>query len=479
MAAELPVRGWLLASLALACGPGIGSGGPRDLGRPAAPHSQAPAGAPSVLFLISDDHHADALGAFGNEHLRTPNLDRLVERGFSFRGAYCMGSTVAAVCAPSRAMLLSGKTLFHLEGSVYEQQDPDPILPEAARLAGWTTFATGKWHNGRPWFHRAFDRGDAIFHGGMGPHRELPLHHFDPTGRYPDDERYTSATFSSELFADATLAFLEWLGEQADERPFLAWVAFTAPHDPRTPPGAWRALYDPDAMPLPASFAEVHPFDNGDMMVRDELLAPWPRLPEVIQQHVADYYGMISHLDAQVGRILEALEERGRAERTLVVFLSDHGLSLGGHGLLGKQNLYEDSMRAPLVLAGPGVPHGSSEALVYLHDLYPTVCELLGIEVPDSVEGRSLVPLLEGRGTGRESIFTAYLDVQRAVRDERFKLITYPQVGLAQLFDLERDPHELEDLFGQPEHEQRTLELVERLLAWQAELDDPAGRRGR
>ena len=375
-------------------------------------------------------------------------------------------------------MLLSGKSLFHLPGSVYEQDDPDPILPETLRLAGWATFATGKWHNGRRWFHRAFEHGDAIFHGGMGPHRGLPVHHFDPRGRYDDGERYPAAGFSSAVFADAALAFLEWLGEHAPDQPFLAWVAFTAPHDPRTPPAEYRAMYDPDALPVPANFAPVHPFDNGDMLVRDELLGPWPRTPEVLQREWADYYGMISHMDAQIGRILEGLESSGRAANTLVVFCSDQGLALGGHGLMGKQNLYEDSLRVPLVISGPGVPHGSSGALVYLLDVYPTLCELLGLEIPPGVEGRSLVPILRGgRAQVRDALFSAYLDVQRAVRDERWKLIEYPQAGVTQLFDLARDPDELHDLGGDPELAERRDALRARMAALQVELGDPLRAR--
>jgi arylsulfatase A-like enzyme len=198
-------------------------------------------------------------------------------------------------------------------------------------------------------------------------------------------------------------------------------------------------------------------------------------MPEVIQQHIADYYAMITHMDAEIGRILAALEETGRAENTIVVFCSDHGLSLGGHGLMGKQNLYEDSMHLPMMISGPGIEAGSSDALVYLFDLYPTLLGLLGVEVPKSVEGRSLVPILRGESTSvRDSIFTAYLDVQRAVRDDRWKLIRYPHAGVTQLFDLENDPHELADLGRSPEHAERVVRMTEELEEWQTALGDQA-----
>jgi len=401
----------------------------------------------SVLFLLADDQRADTIAALGNEVIRTPNLDRLVQQGFAFRSAYCMGSMEAAVCAPSRAMMLSGKSLFHLDRNVYEASDPDPLLPEQLRRAGRETFATGKWHNGSRWFERSFTDGGALLFGAMGPHRGFPMHDFDPRGRYGPGRARPSTKFSSTAFADETIDFIE---HRVGDAPFFAWVAFTAPHDPRTPPGAYREMYAPADMPVPESFAPIHPFDNGDMQVRDEWLAPWPRTPEMVRTQTAAYYGMISHLDMEIGRVLDALERSGRLEDTLIVFASDHGLSLGGHGLMGKQNLYDDSMRAPLVLCGPGVPHGSSDALVYLFDLYPTICELVGVEAPPSVEGRSLVPILRGeRDAVRDSIFTAYLDVQRAVRDERWKLIRYPLVNVTQLFDLEADPHEVRDLSGE------------------------------
>lgn len=417
---------------------------------PAGARVQEPERPLSVLFLLSDDQRADTIAALGNDRIQTPNLDRLVEGGFSFSRAYCMGSSGPAVCAPSRAMLLSGRSLFQLNRDVYEAADEAPILPEHLRSRDYATFATGKWHNGTRWFRRGFSDGGALLFGAMGPHRGFPMHDFDSRGRYGYSRARPATKYSTTAFADETIDFLE---NRVGDAPFFAWVAFTAPHDPRTPQGEYKRMYAPQDMRVPESFEPVHPFDNGDMMARDEMLVGWPRTEAVVRRETAAYYGMISHLDAEIGRILAALEQAGRAEDTLVVFASDHGLSLGGHGLMGKQNLYDDSMRAPLVLNGPGVPHGSSDALVYLFDLYPTLCDLLGVETPDHVEGQSLAPIVRGeQDAGRAALYSGYLDVQRAVRDERWKLIRYPLVHVTQLFDLANDPHEVHDLSEEPEY---------------------------
>jgi len=189
------------------------------------------------------------------------------------------------------------------------------------------------------------------------------------------------------------------------------------------------------------------------MLVRDEKLAPWPRTPADIRRQLADSYACITGLDHHVGRILAALEAAGQMENTIVVFSGDNGLSLGEHGLFGKQNLYEfGGMHVPLVVAGPGIPAGSSDALVYLMDLFPTLVDYAGATLPDGVEGRSLRPVVEGRAAGvRDVLTTAYRDCMRAIRDDRWKLIRYPLVDRTQLFDLAADPHDLVDLADRPE----------------------------
>ena len=422
---------------------------------------------PNILFLLSDDQRFDTIRALGNDEIRTPNLDRLVRDGFTFTHTFCMGSTQPAVCVPSRAMLLTGRSLFHTAAVIPKEQT---TLPEALRAAGYATFHSGKWHNDRPSLARGFTGAEAIFFGGMTDQFKVPIQDFDPSGKYDPKSKKIGDKFSSVLFADAAAKFLR---SHKGEQPFFLYVAFTAPHDPRTPPGDFATMYDPVKLSLPKSFLPVHPFNNGEMTVRDEKLSPWPRTAAEVRKHTADYYGMITSLDAEVGHILQALEESGKAKDTIIVFTSDHGLAVGRHGLFGKQNLYDHSMRPPLIFAGAGISKGKSDALCYLYDIYPTLCDLAGVRIPETVEGRSLLPIMRGKETKvRDAILLAYRDVQRAARTEDWKLIRYPQVNKSQLFDVKVDPDELRDLADDPRQTAKLKEMMELLKVLQTKADD-------
>ncbi|MCY3971500.1 MAG: sulfatase-like hydrolase/transferase [Acidobacteria bacterium] len=426
---------------------------------------------PNILFLFADDQRADTIRAWGNELIDTPNLDRLVGEGWSFRRNYVFGSNSGAVCVPSRAMVLTGRSWMRSPNSM----EGVPTLPRLLEAAGYRTFITGKWHNGEEALLRSFDRGTAIYLGGMADHTQTEVQDIEDGGMV---RRRVGEKFSSELFADAVI---EFLGEQAaaeasgeSEQPFFAYVPFTAPHDPRQPPPEYRERYYERDLPLPANYMPQHPFDNGALILRDENLAAWPRTEDVIRDQVAEYYGLITHLDEQVGRILDALDENGQAQNTIVVYAADHGLSVGSHGLLGKQNLYEHSMRCPLIIRGPGIPWGMTNAFTYLYDLFPTLLAAGGVEAPPGIDGRDLAPFWSGGGvpTWRKSVFLPYRDVMRAVRDDRFKLIVYPQVNHRQLFDLTEDPDELENLIADPDHKETAARLEALLEGWQTAMGD-------
>jgi arylsulfatase A-like enzyme len=422
---------------------------------------------PNILVLFADDMRADAIGAYGNPHIQTPNIDRLVGAGFSFRGNYVFGGDSGAVCVASRAMLMSGRTWFNVDTVGLKGAR---LLPELLGEQGYETFGTGKWHNGQPSWLRAFQRGKTIMFGGMSDHTRVPVRDLASDGKLTAER--TGEKFSSELFADSAIEFLD---RRDRKKPFFAYVAFTAPHDPRQPPLSYREPYYRSLPPLPANFLPQLPYDNGMVKdLRDEDLAAWPRRASTIRDQLAEYYGLITHMDEQIGRILAALTRSGHADDTIVIFTADNGLALGSHGLLGKQNVFEPSMRTPLVIAGPGIPRAkSTAAFTYLLDLFPTLCDVLGLEPPPGLEGESLRPLWEGtRDRVRDTVFLPFMQIQRAARDERRKLIAYPKIGHLELFDLQNDPHETRNLIDQPAHVAHVARLQQVIKAWQAKVGD-------
>ncbi len=429
---------------------------------------------PNIVFLFTDDQRFDTIRALGNREIHTPNLDRLAERGTAFTHAYIMGGTCGAVCMPSRAMLHTGRTLFHIDREGQDIPREHTTLGECLQAAGYTTFGTGKWHNGRPAFARSFSCGDRIFFGGMSDHFKVPLNPFDPSGEYPKERIYHEEKLhSSDLFSGAVIDFLQ---HHEGGQPFFAYLSFTAPHDPRDTHPRFHALYDPAKLSLPESFLPEHPFDNGELRIRDEMLAPFPRTPEVIRQHTADYYAMLSHIDAAVGRVMATLRATGHADDTIVVFAGDNGLAVGRHGLMGKQSVYDHSVHVPLLLAGPGVPRGETrDAFAYLIDIYPTLCDLIGIDIPSTVEGHSLCPALSSSEPIRDTLFFAYRHLHRGVRDRRHKLIECNVEGTrtTQLFDLGADPHETDNLADAPARADDITRLRAQLARWRDELDDP------
>ncbi len=420
---------------------------------------------PNILFLFSDDQRADTLSILGNPNIHTPTLDRLAQGGTLFTRAYCMGSQQPAVCMPSRAMLMSGRTLFHMDQTLKGQG----TWPEVLGKAGYTTFMTGKWHNGPESVLRSFQQGKNVFMGGMGNPYKLPIQEI--SGDHKLVNKHLSGEHSVKLFADAAVEFLQ---KQKGENPFLCYVAFNCPHDPRIAPKSYRDKFVGHEPPPPPNFLPEHPFNNGEMVIRDEELAPWPRTPEIVSQNLADYYSYIEFMDDQIARILEALKATGQMDNTIIVFSSDHGLAIGSHGLFGKQNLYDHSMHAPLIIGGPGVPKGKkTDAMCYLLDIFPTLGELVGVAGPDGSEGRSLVPVITGKTTThRDTIFTAYRSVQRAVRDDRWKLIAYPQINKVQLFDLQTDPIEMHDLSADATHAGELKRMMTLLKEMQAREGD-------
>jgi len=393
---------------------------------------------PNILFLLTDDQRQDTISALGNPNIRTPNLDGLVRSGVTFTNAYCMGGFSAAVCLPSRMMMQRGRSWFH----VREQQPGYPCMARSMRDAGYVTYHLGKRGNEDTESHKLYDY-------------NLYME--------PSDAAERDAALPGKQLADRTVEFLDRWRQDAARKPFFMYLADPAPHDPRLAPSEYLARYDRNRIPLPPNYLPFHPFDNGEMLIRDEQLAPWPRTEAEIRRHLRDYYAVIEHMDGQIGRIFTRLKQIGEYENTVIAFTSDQGLAIGSHGLMGKQNLYEHSMRSGLILSGPGISKGRRiDAFAYLFDIYPTLCDYAGAQKPESLEGRSLVPLVrEERTSIRDVIFLAYRECQRAVRQGPWKLIRYSQINRTQLFNLGSDPFEMRDLAGQPEQRARISQLME------------------
>jgi len=458
---------------------------------------------PNVLFVFTDDQRFDTLSALGNSEIETPNLDRLVEQGTTFTHAHIMGGTSAAVCMPSRAMMLTGRTLFSIERQGQRIPREHAAMPEWFRSHGYATAHVGKWHQDRESHTRCFSTGAKIFgfrkkqgwYEACNGHWHIPVHDFDATGEYDPNGGYNDPAVepfpppfettkergrhSVEVFTDAAIDFIRRYPDSEDAaagKPFFLYLAHIAPHDPRQYPARFKERYNADTVSLPPNFATRHPFDNGELKVRDELLEAHPRRPEAVRQHIADYYALIALIDEHVGRLLDSLEQSGQAGNTIVVFSGDNGLAVGQHGLMGKQNLYDHSVRVPLVFAGPSIPKKqTTEAWCYLLDIFPTLCDLTGLSTPESVQGKSLVPAIEKPAKIiRDSLHFAYRGVQRGTRVGRHKLIEYvvDRKRTTQLFDLETDPHETNDLAGQVGYTETVESLRRELRRWRDEFGD-------
>lgn len=424
---------------------------------------------PNILFLFADDMRADALGCAGNSYIKTPAIDQLAENGVRFTSAYVMGGHHGAICAPSRAMLLSGKSLFH----VYDKLDGVKTMPMHFSESGYVTFGTGKWHNEKSAFEASFQWGENVFLGGMADHYQIAVRQMGADGKLTDPEK---RGYSTDLFAGAAIGFIKDYAAGDRENPFFCYVSFTVPHDPYSPREDYINRYLPQSLPLPGNFMPLHPFQFDQLNIRDENLLEWPRKPDMVRAALADYYALITHMDDRIGEIIQTLKDKGLFDNTIIVFAADNGLAIGSHGLLGKQNLYEHSTKVPVIISGPGIPAAKEkDALVYLYDLYPTLAGLCGLPSPEGADGQSLQEVIAGRSEGvRTSLFTAYRHTVRALRTKEWKLIRYPERDHTQLFNLADDPLELNNLAGLPGQQGRVKEMTELLGQWQSMAGDTA-----
>lgn len=454
---------------------------------------------PNVVFILTDDQRFDTIHALGNSEISTPNLDRLVERGASFTHAYIPGGTASAVCMPSRAMINSSRTLFNLVQNGKEIPDCDTTMCQAFRSAGYNCHGIGKWHNGTESYTRSFSSGDDIFFGGMWDHWNVPVCDYKADGNYDCEipfvpnfsgnqipvhvlaDKIHAGVHSTELFSADAIDFISAYNE---EQPFFLYLSYLAPHDPRTMPEKYRTMYKAEDITLSPNFMEMPAFSFGWAdRGRDEAVASFPRDPDEIKQHVADYYAMISHIDDNVGKIINTLEDKGILDNTIIVFCGDNGLAIGQHGLMGKQNVYEHSVHIPLLISGPGIDASiKRDGFVYLLDVYPTLCDLCGVEIPSSIEGKSFAGMFsEPEFLTRSDLYFAFQARIRGIYDGKYKLIEYrtDKLKLTQLFDLEKDPYERFNLYDFNGYDGIAERLRKRMKEYRSEWNEDSHIYGR
>lgn len=436
---------------------------------------------PNILFIFADDYSYDSVHATGNDEIETPNLDILARGSTHFSHAYNMGSWSGAVCVASRTMLNSGRFVWHARKlKLKTEQAAGRIWSLQMKSAGYETYFTGKWHvKLKP--EEIFDHIGNV-RGGMP--NQTPEGYNRPIEGKEDvwspydkskDGFWKGGKHWSEVVGDDAIGFLA--NAKKSDRPFFMYIAFNAPHDPRQSPKEFVDKYPLDKISIPADFQPEYPYKDDigcSAKLRDEKLAPFPRTEYSVKVNRQEYYAIITHMDQQIGRILDALEATGKSDNTFVFFTADHGLAVGHHGLIGKQNMYEHSLRVPFFVKGPGVPANKQiGARIYMQDVMATTMEIAGIKKPDFVQFKSLLPLVRGESVQHyDSIYGGYLALQRAVIKDNMKLIVYPTIKKRLLYDLANDPLEMHDM-GQSPDKSETIEwLFAELLRLQKETGD-------
>jgi arylsulfatase A-like enzyme len=462
---------------------------------------------PNILFILTDDQSYDAVHALGGNEIQTPHIDRLAREGMTFTHAYNMGAWHGAVCVASRTMLNTGRFLWRAKAREKRlEQDAQQGLfwSQRMRQAGYQTYFTGKWHV-QVDVHDLFDQG-RVHHVRRGMPSQTEMGYNRPLESVPDRWKpwdkdrggyWQGGRHWSEVVADDAVEYLQQASD--DTPPFFMYIAFNAPHDPRQSPQEFVQRYPQAQIQIPNSFLPEYPYASAmgcGPNLRDERLAPFPRTPHAIQVHRQEYYAIVTHLDEQIGRLLEALRQSGQAENTYVLFTSDHGLAVGRHGLLGKQSMFDHSVRMPLIISGPDVPAGRSLSVpVYMQDVMPTTLELAGVQPSPEIEFHSLLPQIRASLSAGSpatdnseatpgdpvnptrspysAIYGAYRNLQRMITTDNYKLILYPSIQKTLLFNLREDPEEINDLAELPTHQTTVRRLFSKLSQLQKTMDDP------
>ncbi len=460
---------------------------------------------PNILFILVDDQSPFDLKCYNpRSPLETPNIDRLAREGVVFDGAYHMGSFSGAVCTPSRHMIMSGRTLWHLPNAPQAMQKglcpanvEQQTIPAVFNRAGYATMRTCKQGN-------SYEAANKLF-----------------TVRHDATKRGGTPETGSAWHGDRVMDYLAQRESAKDTQPFLIYFGFSHPHDERDGTPSLLAKYGavnhtdksapPPAHPqqpkLPPNYLPTHPFHHGHPGLRDEVAVSgvWERRDErTIRNELGREFACSENIDIQIGRVLAKLEALGELDNTYIFYTADHGMAIGRHGLQGKQNLYQHTWRVPFLVRGPGIKAGSRvEGNIYLLDVLPTLCDLAGITPPETTEGTSFKPVLTGaKPTMRDVLYGVYnggtKPGMRSVKQGDWKLIKYDvmngSVRETQLFNLKDNPHEFiaehhdakvialtgatpekyqVNLATDPKHADKLAEMEALLLAEMRRLHDP------
>lgn len=442
---------------------------------------------PNILWICTDQQRWDTIHALGNDLIRTPNIDRLVNNGVAFDSTYCQ----SPICTPSRASFLTGLYPGTVHGTMngnVEWGEGAPLVTKLLADAGYDCGLVGKFHLAGGWGRyepRPKDDGYRVYEWSHAPRDDWPVGHaykewLAEKGHALAQLREDPATIPPELHraawcTDRSLAFIE--DDRPDDQPWLLTINYYYPHPPFDPPQDYLDRYDPATMPGPL-------FQESDLAAQAKLadidFQSEVRRPEEFDAKAiqAAYYAMIELLDDQVGLLLESLERSGQLENTIILFMSDHGETLGDHGLLFKGcRFYEGLVRVPMIWSWPGhVEQGVvSNALTELTDIVPTLLDVCEVEQPDKMQGRSLWPILTGETDAQQhrkfvrcEYYRALMDDERGfegtyatmIRDERYKLVVYHGHELGELFDLEADPGEFNNLWDDPAYADIRFQLL-------------------
>jgi len=456
---------------------------------------------PNVLFIAVDDLRPE-LGCYGAKHIHSPNIDRLAQRGRVFQHAYCQ----EAICSPSRTSLLTGlrpdSTQIYDLTTHFRENVPDVVtLPQYFKRQGYTTRSLGKiFHLLDPfsWSAPSWHVPGQFYHSpeGMAEARRVYQEKTGKTGTELDDwvDQWVKGFATEaprvpdEMLQDGQLASeaIHTLCQIKDD-PFFLGVGFHRPHLPFVAPKSYWDLYSPGEIALvanqlpPVNVPAIAMHKSGELRYQySDIPKKDPLSDDLSKRLIHGYYACVSYIDAQVGRLLRELDKQGLTENTIVILWGDHGYHLGDHGLWCKHTNFENAVRAPLIVAGPGVKHAGQQtnALVEFVDIYPTLCELAGFPLPKHLEGKSFAPLLEHPDLPwkkaafsqypRPTITPAdYKFMGYSVRTERYRLTLWKDrydpskiVG-RELYDYEKDPLEMQNLIEETSYQ----EIVKKLTA--------------